>query len=311
MSTKSSRVLHRTFLACTLCVLLLVPQIGATGTAFAAKSTAKFPTPVSLAVANSYCLNLGTSAVVGSQKIAVFNPPGQAVSFTFVIVLFNNCGTTIMSGATVTVTSTNTCPDANSTPSSSSPVSQAIGNPIVDRKRAPSRQKTSKENTTMELAESVVVIPFPVYGVVGNPLSLRLHSYGGYLGYSGFIIRYKSPCYPEYPNILLAVKTFQLTSIEGSHPFSTKDHILEKVLEEQPQPVPSPLCWEGVMTIANTRFHGTIAYYSPLTISTFVLRSEKTALQGRSYGPSYDDLIELLKGLQVLNGHDDVLRQNE
>ncbi len=161
----------------------------------------------------------------------------------------------------------------------------------------------------MELAESVAAIPYPVYGIVGNPLDLRLHSYGGCLGYSGFIISYKSPRYPEYPNIRLGVTTFWLTSIKGSHPFSTKDHVVEKVLEEQPQPVPSPFCWEGEMTVANTHFHGTISYYSPLTISTFVLYSEKTALQGRSYGPSYDELVELLKGLQVLNGHDDVLRQ--
>jgi hypothetical protein len=125
------------------------------------------------------------------------------------------------------------------------------------------------------------------------------------------MISYKSPRYPVYPNIRLAVKTFKLTSIEGSHPFSTRDHIVGKVLEEQPQPVPNPLCWEGEIMIANTHFRGTIVYYSPLTISTFVLYSEKTALQGRSYGPSYDELIELLKGLQVLNGHDDVLRQDE
>ena len=32
----------------------------------------------------------------------------------------------------------------------------------------------------MELAESIAALPFPVYGVVGNPLSPKLHSYGGY-----------------------------------------------------------------------------------------------------------------------------------
>ncbi len=77
MSTRSSRVLHRTFLTCTFFAFLLVPQIGAPGTALAAKSPAKFPTPVSLAVANPVCLSLGLSAVVGSQTIAVASPGGS------------------------------------------------------------------------------------------------------------------------------------------------------------------------------------------------------------------------------------------
>lgn len=162
----------------------------------------------------------------------------------------------------------------------------------------------------MNLAESVAVMPFPIYGIVGNPLGLKLQSYlRGLGGYPGFTISYKSPHYPEYPNIRLGVTTFWLTSIEGSYHLPPAH--LKKILEEQPQPVPSPFCWEGEMTIANTHFHGRIAYYSPLTISEFVLHSEKTSLQGNSYGPSYDELVELLKGLQVLNGHDVVLRQDE
>ncbi len=132
MSTKSSRILHRTFLTCTLFALLFVPQIGTTGTALAAKPKANSFHPD--AVSNLYCLDLSLSAVLGSQTITVANPPGQAVSFTFVINLFNNCGTTLMSGATVTATSTVTCPDANSTPSSSSPVFHSFDDPIVDGK---------------------------------------------------------------------------------------------------------------------------------------------------------------------------------
>src|SRR5690349_14303431 len=102
-----------------------------------------------------------------------------------------------------------------------------------------------------------------------------------------------------------------MTSIEGSYPTSPKDGQLEKILEDQPRPVPSPFCWEGTMTIANTHFRGTIAYYSPSTISAFTLRLESTLLRGKSYGPSYDELIELLEGLQVLNGRDEVLRQDD
>lgn len=131
MSTKSSRVLHRTFLTCALFALLFVPQIGTTGTALAAKPKANSFHPD--AVSNLYCLDLSLSAVLGSQTIAVANPPGQAVSFTFVISLFNNCGTTLRSGATVSATINTTCP-ANSTPQSSSPKPYKFPDPIVDQK---------------------------------------------------------------------------------------------------------------------------------------------------------------------------------
>jgi hypothetical protein len=76
MSTKSSRILHRTFLTCTLFALLFVPQIGTTGTALAAKP----PTPVSLAVPDQ-CLSLALSSIVDSRAVPVSNPPGQTVSF--------------------------------------------------------------------------------------------------------------------------------------------------------------------------------------------------------------------------------------
>jgi hypothetical protein len=148
------------------------------------------------------------------------------------------------------------------------------------------------------LAESIAVMPFPVYGIVGNPLDLQLHSYGSFGGYDQpFNISYKSPRYPVYPG----VNTFRVTSWGSWHTIPSKDGHLEKILEEQPQPVPSPLCWEGEMMIANTHFRGTITYYSALTLSAFGLRSEKTLLRGKSYGPSYDELVQLLEGLQVLN----------
>lgn len=73
-----------------------------------------------------------------SQAVPVSNPPGQTVSFAAVVVLYNNCGTTIMSGATVTGAVNTTCP-ANSTVGSSPSVSATFKDPIVDRKQANER----------------------------------------------------------------------------------------------------------------------------------------------------------------------------
>lgn len=160
------------------------------------------------------------------------------------------------------------------------------------------------------LVEEIAAMLFPVYGIVGDPLGLKLQSYLQSLGgYPGFTISYNSLRYPMYPNIRLGVTTFWMTSIEGSYPISPTDGHLDAILEDQSQPVPEPFRWTGEMRIANTPFRGTITYYSPSTIAAFTLRSEHTSLQGKSYGPSYDELIELLKGLQVLNGRDEVIRQ--
>lgn len=41
--------------------------------------------------------------------------------------------------------------------------------------------------------------------------------------------------------------------------------------------------------------------------SDFFLKSEKTILTGNAYGPSEDELFQLLTGLQVINQQDDVL----
>jgi hypothetical protein len=68
--------------------------------------------------------------------------------------------------------------------------------------------------------------------------------------------------------------------------------------------------WEGTLTLEGRHFSGTIWYYaSPVKLTGFHFKSEELFLSGFSYGPSCDEVIELLEGLQVLNGRDDVLRQ--
>src|SRR6266851_4421598 len=73
-------------------------------------------------------------------------------------------------------------------------------------------------------------------------------------------------------------------------------------------PVGNPSFWEGDLTIAGVPFTGELYYWSqPAQLSRFFLKSEKTILTGNAYGPSEDELFQLLTGLQSINQQDDVL----
>lgn len=81
--------------------------------------------------------------------------------------------------------------------------------------------------------------------------------------------------------------------------------------EEQHQAGP-PFIWEGIRTLADALFSGKIFYWaSPLFVSAFLLKTQDTILIGETYGPSYDELIQLLSGLQVVNNQHDLLNQYE
>jgi hypothetical protein len=82
------------------------------------------------------------------------------------------------------------------------------------------------------------------------------------------------------------------------------------VVQEQELPVRNPFLWEGSLSIAGTLFHGKMRYYAtPLKLSEYRLVSEKSYVSGYANGPSCDELIELLEGLEVLNGRDEVIKQ--
>jgi hypothetical protein len=88
------------------------------------------------------------------------------------------------------------------------------------------------------------------------------------------------------------------------------DEVLDLVIQEQAQPVRKPFLWEGSLSIAGTLFHGKMRYYAtPLKLSEYRLLSEKSFVSGRAYGPSCDEIIELLEGIEVLNGCDEVIKQ--
>ncbi len=167
------------------------------------------------------------------------------------------------------------------------------------------------------LVGTIAVTQFPVYGIVGCPLDLTYDSRWVDIGAIPFpavtsiTLSFTSPRYPSYSSEMLVIKTFQVRSawpqiVSPEEPNSLRDYILQ----EQGQPVRNPFLWEGSLSIAGTLFQGKIRYYAtPLKLSWYHLLSEESFLEGYSYGPSCDELIELLEGLQVLNGRDEVIKQ--
>jgi hypothetical protein len=164
----------------------------------------------------------------------------------------------------------------------------------------------------MDIDEIIATAQFSVYGIVDHPLGLTRHGRHVATGYDPSItLEYTSPLYPSYPNEMLAPRNFWVLSAPsrtaGIH---EGDSILDMMIQEQVQPVRNPFLWQGTLNIAGTLFSGAIRYYAaPLKMAGFHLLSEESFLGGRAYGPSCDELIELLEGLQVLNRRDDVVRQ--
>jgi hypothetical protein len=164
----------------------------------------------------------------------------------------------------------------------------------------------------MTIAEAIAAAQFPVYGIVDRPLDL---TFDGVFTIGGrrpsISLSFTSQRYPSYPSKMLALRNFRIDSQHALNVTSPpRDVILEKVIQEQAQPVRNPFLWEGSLSIAGTLFHGKMRYYAtPLKLSEYHLLSEESFVSGYANGPSCDELIELLEGLQVLNGRDEVIKQ--
>jgi hypothetical protein len=158
-----------------------------------------------------------------------------------------------------------------------------------------------------KMTEAIASVPFPVYGIVGEPLGLTFDGYAPHIGtVIGITLGYKSTRYPVYTlmkNPPHPLDTVTVSSEEaGRKALHVRDYFLAKIIEGQEQPVRDPFRWEGSLTIAETLFSGIITYYAaPLSIAGFRLTSEKTLITGHSCGPNVDDLVLLLEGLCVLN----------
>ena len=180
------------------------------------------------------------------------------------------------------------------------------------------------EDSLQTLVGTIATAQFPVYGIVGHPLDLTYDSRivnTGYLPVStgslpfptvtAIILSFTSPLYPSCPSKRFPFRTFRVRSeVSQEARLGDWDEVLDLVVQEQEQPVRNPFLWEGTLSIAGTIFHGKMRYYAtPLKLSEYRLLSEKSYVSGYANGPSCDELIELLEGLQVLNGCDEVIKQ--
>ncbi len=67
---------------------------------------------------------------------------------------------------------------------------------------------------------------------------------------------------------------------------------------------------EGTWTIAQVAFIGEIRHWSqPYQLSQFFLSSKDTWLGGHAFGPSLQDLQQLLQAAVAVNHRDDLLAQ--
>jgi hypothetical protein len=173
------------------------------------------------------------------------------------------------------------------------------------------------EDPPKTIDETIAAAQFPVYGIVSHPLGLTRCSLFTNIeaipfpAVTSLTLDYTSPRYPSYPSERLPLRTFRVRS---ERPRNAKldgwDEVLDLVIQEQAQPVRNPFLWEGTLSLGGMLFQGKIRYYAtPLKLSEYYLLSEKAFLEGYSYGPCCDELIELLEGLQVLNGRDEVIKQ--
>jgi hypothetical protein len=173
------------------------------------------------------------------------------------------------------------------------------------------------EDSPKTLAGAIAVAQFPVYGIVGRPLDLTYGSRWVHIGdipfpaLTSLSLNFTSPRYPSYPSERFPLRAFRVRS---EWPRNARlgewDEVLDLVIQEQAQPVRNPFLWEGSLSLAGTLFQGKIRYYAtPLKLSEYRLWSEESFVSGYAYGPCCDELIELLEGLQVLNGRDEVIKQ--
>ncbi len=173
------------------------------------------------------------------------------------------------------------------------------------------------EDPPKTLVETIAAVQFPVYGIVGHPLDLTYESRMvnneaiPFPTVTSLVLSFTSPCYPSCPSKRFPLRTFRVQSaLPQRARLDDWDEVLDLVVQEQEQPVRNPFLWEGSLSIAGTLFQGKMRYYAtPLKLSEYHLVSEKSYMRGYANGPSCDELIELLEGLEVLNGRDEVIKQ--
>jgi hypothetical protein len=191
------------------------------------------------------------------------------------------------------------------------------------------------EDRPKRIPEAVQATHFPVYGLVNHPFDLSVCSHG--LGISplahlmSISLTFTSPRYSSSPRHAVRSQNFEITSVDTTAQQQERVHMIFELKdqsegrffdkrtgqfrlydfsEEAQKQAGNPLVWEGMLSIADTVFSGKILHWAHLLqFSAFLLKSEKTLLIGHAYGPSYDELIQLLENLQVINHQDNLLNQ--
>jgi hypothetical protein len=193
------------------------------------------------------------------------------------------------------------------------------------------------ENQTRTVLESVHSATFPVYGLSGHPRGFAIVKHG--LGISHFASLASvsfvftnshfsdstdAPHFKKSENFQITSADATMQSPDGKQIIFDLEDTSEDQLfngkrglfrdyhfskEEQKQ-ADGPFIWEGILSLGDAAFSCKVLHWrSPLQVSRFLLKSEETILIGNAYGPSYNDLIQLLKDLQIINHQDNLLRQ--
>ena len=195
---------------------------------------------------------------------------------------------------------------------------------IRERAREQFQRQFQDERHQIRIPDLVHLLLFPIYGPVGNPLDLTLCcslSTGLGINYISSVgLVFSSPRYPHVrENFEIAASDTRERNIMyytkntpgPAHPaFDPDIRLFQRysLSEEERELAGNPSSWEGEVIIAGVPFTGELYYWSqPAQLSRFFLKSEKTILTGNAYGPSEDELFQLLTGLQSINQQDDVL----
>ncbi len=193
------------------------------------------------------------------------------------------------------------------------------------------------EDRPRTILEAVHAAPFPVYGLTNHLFDLSLSGHGLGISHLGNLIHvsllFTSPRYfYSHPSYRYSPKgeNFRIISIDAKAQrperectvfnlediyeqfFNNKSEVFGQphLSEEEQNQAGSLSVEEKTLPLAHTVFSGKMLHWKrPLQASAFLLKSEETILIGNAYGPSDQEIMQILGDLQVINHEDNLLRQ--
>lgn len=171
---------------------------------------------------------------------------------------------------------------------------------------------------------------FPVYGLTDHPdgfstCGISTGYFGEPLKLSSISFTYSSPHYPEKRDNLVVSSIDASTEQQGNirivydlkdpsegRLFDLDTNLFQhyRLGEKEQTQIGHPSIWEGTLSIAGVTFLAKTRHWSSShLLSLFLLKSEKTILSGQAYGPSHENLLQLLQALQIINHQEDLLKR--